>query len=101
MFTEEEIKTLKSIVSNYRDKTNFFVKGGMNDVAYKVCKKHGLTLENLQSKERTRDHVIARVEFTKRCLEELGKSVNAVGKFLNKDHTTITYYKNCNYWKSK
>tara|TARA_R100000458_G_C8043042_1_gene93549 strand:+ start:147 stop:455 length:309 start_codon:yes stop_codon:yes gene_type:complete len=95
--TPEEIRTLKYIANNYKTETNFFIKGGMLDIAFQVCKKHELTLENLKSKERTRDHVIARIEFTKRCIKELNKSFNAIGRFLNKDHTTVLYYKNKKY----
>jgi len=96
--TEEEIVILKNIANNFKTSTpNFFVKGGMMDIAYQVCKKHELTLENLRSKERTRHHVLARIEFTERCCIELNKSLNAVGRFLNKDHTTILYYRNKKY----
>jgi len=96
--TPEEIRTLKYMAKHYRVATSrFFIKGGMNDIAYQVCEKYELTLENLKSKERTRDHVIARIEFTKRCMKELNKSLNAIGKFLDKDHTTVLYYKNKKY----
>ena len=98
MFTQDEIKTLKYIANKYNlVETKFIVKGGVHDIAEQVCLKHGLTLENLKSKERTRDHVIARIEFTKRCIKELNKSLSAVGKFLGKDHTTVLYYSKKNY----
>jgi len=98
MFTPDEIKTLKYIANKYNlVETKFIVKGGVHDIAEQVCLKHGLTLENLKSKERTRDHVIARIEFTKRCIKELNKSLSAVGRFLEKDHTTVLYYSKKNY----
>tara|TARA_A100001037_G_scaffold228345_1_gene206398 strand:+ start:575 stop:898 length:324 start_codon:yes stop_codon:yes gene_type:complete len=96
--TPEEIRTLKHMAKHYRVATSrFFIKGGMKDIAYQVCEKYELTLENLKSKERTRDHVIARIEFTKRCMKELNKSFSAIGRFLNKDHATVLYYKNKKY----
>ena len=98
MFTPDEVRTLKYIANKYNlVETRFILKGGMHDIAEQICFKHGLTLENLKSKERTRDHVIARIEFTKRCIKELNKSLNAVGKFLGKDHTTVLYYSKKNY----
>ena len=98
MFTQDEIRTLKYIANKYNlVETKFIVKGGVHDIAEQVCLKHGLTLENLKSKERTRDHVIARIEFTKRCIKELNKSLSAVGRFLDKDHTTFHYYSKKNY----
>jgi len=102
MFTQDEIRTLKYIANKYNlVETKFIVKGGVHDIAEQVCLKHGLTLENLKSKERTRDHVIARIEFTKRCMKELNKSLSAVGRFLNKDHTTVLYYSKKNYDNNK
>ena len=102
MFTQDEIRTLKYIANKYNlVETKFIVKGGVHDIAEQVCLKHGLTLENLKSKERTRDHVIARIEFTKRCMKELNKSLSAVGRFLDKDHTTVLYYSKKNYDNNK
>ena len=102
MFTQDEIRTLKYIANKYNlVETKFIVKGGVHDIAEQVCLKHGLTLENLKSKERTRDHVIARIEFTKRCIKELNKSLSAVGRFLDKDHTTVLYYSKKNYDNNK
>ena len=101
MFTEEEIKTLKNIASDYQDIKKFYTQTSLKELAFKVCKKHELTLESLKSKERTREHVIARVEFTKRATEELGKSLSTVARFLNRDFTGAWYYKNSNHWVSK
>ena len=102
MFTPDEVKRLKYIANKCSFvETSFVLKGGMHDIAKQICFKHGLTLENLRSKERTRDHVKARIEFTKRCLKELNKSLNAVGKFLGKDHTTVLYYSKKNYDNNK
>ena len=101
MFTEEEIKTLKNIASDYQDIKKFYIQTSLQELAFKVCKKHDLTLESLKSKERTREHVIARVEFTKRAKEELGKSISTIGRFLNRDFSGTQYYVNSNHWKSK
>ena len=93
--TQEEIIILKNIANNFKDsQPRWIVKGGMYDIAHQVCKKHEITIDNLKSKERTRDHVLARIEFTKRCAYELNKSLGAIGKFLNRDHTVAYYYKN-------
>ena len=93
--TQEEIITLKNIAHSFSDsQPKWIVKGGMYDIAHQVCQKHEITIDNLKSKERTRDHVLARIEFTKRCFIELNKSMAAIGKFLNRDHTTAIYYKN-------
>ena len=96
--TQEEIIILKNIANNFKDsQPRFIVKGGMYDIAHQVCKKHEITIDNLKSKERTRDHVLARIEFTKRCVIELNKSMASIGKFLGRDHTTAIYYKNKTY----
>ena len=93
--TQEEIVILKKMANKYKlTQPDLIVKGGMADIAHQVCSKHEITLKDLKSKERTRHFVTARVEFTKRCCIELNKSMNAVGRFLNRDHTTIIYYKN-------
>ena len=93
MFTPEQEKTLKYIADKLNiSETNIIVKGGMHDIAKQICFKHGLTLENLQSKNRARDYTKARVEFTKRCIKEINKSKNAIGRFLKKDHAVIHYY---------
>ena len=93
--TQEEIITLKNIAYNFSgSQPKWIVKGGMYDIAHQVCRKHEITIDNLKSKERTRDFVLARIEFTKRCFIELNKSMAAIGKFLNRDHTTAIYYKN-------
>jgi len=93
--TDKEIVILKHIANNFLTPThNSFLKGGMLDIAYQVCRKHEIELKDLQSKARTRHFVVARIEFTKRCLKELNKSMNQIGRFLNKDHTTIIYYRN-------
>ena len=92
--TSKEIVILKHIANNYLTPSNLVLKGGMLDLAHQVCRKHEIELKDLQSKARTRHLVVARIEFTKRCLKELNKSMNQIGRFLNKDHTTIIYYKN-------
>ena len=93
--TQEEIITLKNIAHNFSDsQPKWILKGTMLDTAYQVCRKHEIELKDLKSKKRTRHFVVARIEFTKRCLKELNKTMNQIGRFLNKDHTTIIYYKN-------
>ena len=93
--TQEEIITLKNIAHTFSgSQPKWIVKGGMYDIAHQVCRKHEITIDNLKSKERTRDFVLARIEFTKRCFIELNKSMAAIGNFLNRDHTTAIYYKN-------
>lgn len=96
--TQEEIIILKNIANNFKDsQPKWIVKGGMYDIAHQVCVKHEITIDNLKSKERTREHVLARIEFTKRCVSELNKSMGAIGKFLGRDHTVALYYKNKTY----
>lgn len=93
--TQEEIVILKKMANKYKlTQPDFIIKGGMADIAHQVCSKHEITIQDLKSKERTRHFVTARVEFTKRCCNEINKSMNAVGRFLNRDHTTIIYYRN-------
>ena len=92
--TDKEIIILKDIARSFLTPNTAFIKGGMLDIAYQVCRKHEIELKDLQSKAKTRHFVVARIEFTKRCLKELNKSMNQIGRFLNKDHTTIIYYKN-------
>jgi len=99
--TDREIVILKDIANNFLTPSittsissrKVLIKGGMMDIAYQVCKKHEITLLNLKSKRRLKHFVIARIEFAKRCQEELNKTTTAIAIFLDKDHSLICHYK--------
>lgn len=55
-----------------------------------ICERHGVTREQLKSPERTKDIVRARQELM-HLLICAGMSVAGIGRYLNRDHTTILH----------
>jgi hypothetical protein len=64
----------------------------MAEVADAICEKHYITLDALRGYGRTRELVVARREFSFICYYKLGKSTSQIGKYINKDHTTIVHH---------
>lgn len=66
----------------------------ITDYISKICKKYGITEEQLKSKSRLNLLVSARVEIAKRLKKE-GLSYPSIGMILGyRDHTTIIHYMN-------
>lgn len=60
-------------------------------IAIEVCEKHGVTLAELQSPLRFKPIVRARWELMARAYSETGASFPVIGRFLNRDHTTVMH----------
>lgn len=60
-------------------------------IAIEVCEKHHVTLAELQSPLRYKPIVRARWELMARAYSETGASFPAIGRFLNRDHTTVMH----------
>jgi hypothetical protein len=56
-----------------------------------VCEKYGVRLADLKSCRRTRNLVIPRHEVSYRLRMETGLSMPAIGRLLDRDHTTILH----------
>ena len=62
----------------------------MASVAREVAEKHRLTLDDLRGPSRKRPVAWARQEFMCEALG-LGRSTTAVGRFLNRHHSTVIF----------
>ncbi len=63
----------------------------MRAIADEVCREHGVTLLDLRSSRRRPQYVLARREAYWRCREETTCSFTQIGRFFNKDHTTVLH----------
>jgi hypothetical protein len=81
-------------VENARDW--LFVKGSnapktLADIAAEVCRKHRVSLTAFRSPRRGQQFVQARFEFYWRARNETEKSLPQIGRYVNRDHTTIMH----------
>jgi chromosomal replication initiator protein len=63
----------------------------MAEIAAEVAAIHGYTLAALCGDSRQKPLVHARQEAMQRCYRETGHSTTAVGRFFNRDHTTVVH----------
>ena len=63
----------------------------MRLLALQVADKHGLTVEDMRSECRKQRFGRARQEFYYRARTELARSYPQIGRFLNKDHSTVIH----------
>lgn len=63
----------------------------MGRLAKEICERHGVTAAELRGPRRYRKLTDARQEFCLRAVDELGFTMPQVGKYLNKDHTTVLH----------
>lgn len=61
----------------------------LHAIALEVCQKHQLRPLDLLSKRRDKMIVFARFEFCFRARNESSATYPEIGKFLNRDHTSI------------
>jgi len=88
---EYENAYIKDRVRAYR--VGGFVSGEMlTENAEDVCNIYGITMDNLKGKERYHTYVMARVHFCRHMRLVHNASFKTLGKFLNRDHTTIIHY---------
>lgn len=64
----------------------------LDDIAAFVCDQHLITIGELKSKKRQRELVEARVDFSRISNLEYGYSLTTIGRYMNRDHTTIIHY---------
>ena len=60
-------------------------------ILVETASRHGFTAQDVRGPRRTSKLVIARHECIYRIRSELGMSLSAIGRFMNRDHTTILY----------
>lgn len=61
------------------------------EVALRVCKAHGITMDELCSDQRHKKLVLARHEAMLAMSEETALSVTQIGRILNRDHTSVLH----------
>ena len=61
------------------------------EIALEIVAEHGITVEELISRSRRLRLVAARKAFIKKCAKS-GKQLSIVARFLQRDHTTISYH---------
>lgn len=60
--------------------------------ALQICQMYGITLKELKGKDRYFQLVMARVHFCRYMRLEHKASVTALGRYLNRDHSTVIHY---------
>ena len=63
----------------------------LNTIVAEVCAKYGVSWRELISQRRWKPLVHARHEVYWRCITETSASYSRVGRFMNRDHTTIMH----------
>lgn len=63
----------------------------MRKVISEVAERHGLTLTQLRDHCRTRSIAYVRQEAMYEARVRAGKSLPMIGRYLNRDHTTVLY----------
>lgn len=63
-----------------------------NDILImQIAEKHDVTIDQILSHRRDRKYVTPRIEIAK-ALRKQGLSLPAIGKIMNRDHTSIIHY---------
>lgn len=91
-FTPYEIKKLKELVHTI-SYPNALRKNGLMDLCIKICKYYNITVDEFKSSKRDRYLVIARLDFCHLVKKNNNYfATTSVGRFMNRDHTTVLYY---------
>ena len=77
--------TPQEILAELKDRIN------MQDVAEAVAKAHDVSVALLKGKSRNKNVCRARHEAFSICHHSLGHSYPTIGRFFNKDHTTVLH----------
>ena len=59
------------------------------EITRQVAEKHGISFNRIFARRKTLKIVYARQEAMSRCVEETGYSLPAIGRFFDRDHTTV------------
>jgi chromosomal replication initiation ATPase DnaA len=93
------VDILQEYESEYlKDRIRAYRVGGLvsdemlNENAQNICNMYGITIDQLKSKGRYSLLVMARVHFSRHMRLIHNASFQTIGKFLNRDHTTILHY---------
>lgn len=79
----------RTALYNIGDK--LWAKPTIKALALEFCAREGVTLEELTGIERDRNAAWPRQHFMYLCVVEYEKSHAAVGRFLNRDHTSVIH----------
>jgi chromosomal replication initiation ATPase DnaA len=82
----QKIKILK--VVKYKEKKKPTIP--LSDFAYKFGKKNAIDIDSIKKKVRTTEIVRKRNKFIRDAFEN-GYSLSEIGRFLNRDHSTILH----------
>jgi chromosomal replication initiation ATPase DnaA len=82
----QKVKILK--VVEYKEKKKPIIP--LSDFAYRFGKKNIIDFDSIKKKARTTDVVRKRNKFIRDAFEN-GYSLSEIGRFLNRDHTTILH----------
>ena len=74
-----------------RDWLHIATKQPMAQILDEVCKKHKVTARDIRSRRMFRKYALARFEFCYRARNETEFSYPVIGKFINKDHTSVLH----------
>lgn len=64
----------------------------MDRYAEQSIKEYGINMKDFKSKKRDHNLVAARVHFARSIRTDHGVSVKAIGRYLQRDHTTVIHY---------
>mgnify|MGYP003131827272 FL=1 len=96
--TQEEIKFVKLLLSKpailrlIMSYPQSLIKGGLFDVAHKVCDFYDINLDDLLGKKRDKHLVLARRDFCHICIKNTNSTQAKIGRFLKRDHTTVLHH---------
>ena len=71
-------------------------KGGLMEIALKVCMYYEITYEEFISPRRHKHLVDARTDFCHLAKETTRFGCNQIGRFMNRDHTSVLHH-----WKKQ
>lgn len=83
--TQVEITVLRAILKPVHIRE----PSPLRRLAKEVAELHDIGLGQLMGESRTKSIVMARHEFCYRAYSETNKSLSEIGRFLNRDHTTV------------
>lgn len=88
---EYEENYIKNNIRSYNI-TSLISDEMFDNYALRICEMYGITLSELKSKDRRFELVMARVHFCKYMRIEHKASTIALGRYLNRDHSSIVHY---------
>ena len=87
----KDIPVKRFVGPDGRDWLHIATKQPMTQILDEVCKKHNVTAREIRSRRKLRQYAMARFEFCYRARNETEFSYPVIGKFINKDHTSVLH----------